>query len=78
LFNLGILSVQSRQYDKAVERFQELVEVNPEHVEGTFYLAVSLAETGKKEEAIRNFNKVKKMSSDPALTASVDEYLAKM
>lgn len=78
LFNLGILSVQSRQYDKAVERFQELVEVNPEHVEGTFYLAVSLAETGKKEEATRVFNKVKKMSSDPALTASVDEYLAKM
>ena len=78
LFNLGILSVQSRQWDKAVERFQELVAVNPEHVEGTFYLAVSLAETGKKEEAIRTFNKVKTMSSDPALTASVDEYLAKM
>lgn len=78
LFNLGILSVQSGQWDKAVERFQELVNVNPEHVEGTFYLAVSLAETGKKEEAIRTFNKVKTMSSDPALTASVDEYLAKM
>nr|WP_256488713.1 tetratricopeptide repeat protein [Pontibacter sp. HSC-36F09] len=78
LFNLGILSVQSGQWDKAAERFQELVTVNPEHVEGTFYLAVSLAETGKKEEAIRTFNKVKTMSSDPALTASVDEYLAKM
>ncbi|MDO6392439.1 tetratricopeptide repeat protein [Pontibacter sp. BT731] len=78
LFNLGILSVQSGQWDKAAERFQELVAVNPEHVEGTFYLAVSLAETGKKEEAIRTFNKVKTMSSDPALTASVDEYLAKM
>lgn len=78
LFNLGILSVQSGQWDKAAERFQELVTVNPEHVEGTFYLAVSLAETGKKEEAIRTFNKVKTMSSDPALAASVDEYLAKM
>ena len=78
LFNLGILSVQSGQWDKAAERFQNLVEVNPNHVEGTFYLAVSLAETGKKEEAIRTFNKVKTMSSDPALTASVDEYLAKL
>jgi tetratricopeptide (TPR) repeat protein len=78
LFNLGILSVQSRQWDKAAERFQNLVEVNPEHVEGTFYLGVSLAEIGKKEEAIRTFNKVKTMSSDPALTASVDEYLAKL
>ncbi|MBD1398548.1 tetratricopeptide repeat protein [Pontibacter sp. JH31] len=78
LYNLGILSVQSRQYDKAVERFRNLVEVNPEHVEGAFYLGVSLAEVGKKEEAIKVFNKVKTMSSDPALAASVDEYLAKL
>lgn len=78
LFNLGILSIQSGQYDKAAERFQHLVEVNPEHVEGNFYLAVSLAETGKTEEAKALFNKVKKMKNDPALVASVDEYLARM
>ncbi|MCC9168285.1 tetratricopeptide repeat protein [Pontibacter harenae] len=78
LFNLGILSIQSNQYDKAAERFQKLVSVNPEHVEGTFYLAVSLAETGQNEEAKRLFNKVKGMSNDPALAASVDEYLAKL
>lgn len=78
LFNLGILSIQSNQYDKAVERFRHLVEVNPKHVEGTFYLAVSLAETGAKEEAKAYFNKVKGMSDDPALEASVDEYLAKL
>lgn len=78
LFNLGILSVQSGQWDKAAERFEELVQVNANHVEGTFYLAVSLAETGKKQQAIEVFNKVKTMSSDPALTASVDEYLAKL
>jgi tetratricopeptide (TPR) repeat protein len=78
LYNLGILSMQSNQYDKAVERFQKLVAINPEHVEGTFYLAVSLAETKHKEEAIALFNKVKTMSNDPALAASVDEYLAKL
>jgi tetratricopeptide (TPR) repeat protein len=78
IFNLGILSIQSKQYDKAVERFRHLIEVNPQHVEGTFYLAVSLAETGKKEEARTYFNKVKGMSNDPALAASVDEYLSKL
>ncbi|MFD3002154.1 tetratricopeptide repeat protein [Pontibacter toksunensis] len=78
LFNLGILSIQSRQYDKAAERFRKLVSVNPSHLEGTFYLAVSLAETGESEEAKALFNKVKGMSSDPALAASVDEYLAKL
>lgn len=78
LFNLGILSLQSNQYDKAAERFRKLVEVNPQHIEGTFYLAVALAETGQKEEAKTLFNKVKGMSNDPALNASVDEALAKL
>ncbi|MBC5775917.1 tetratricopeptide repeat protein [Pontibacter sp. KCTC 32443] len=78
VFNLGILSIQSRQYDKAAERFEHLVKINPEHVEGNFYLAVSLAETGKKEEAKALFNKVKTMKDDPALIASVDEYLARL
>lgn len=78
LFNLGILSIQSQQYDKAAERFEKLVEVNPKHVEGNFYLAVSLAELGKNEEAKALFSKVKQMNDDPALTASVDEYLARL
>ncbi|MHA6249796.1 tetratricopeptide repeat protein [Pontibacter sp. CAU 1760] len=78
LFNLGILSIQSRQYDRAVERFRHLVSVNPKHVEGTFYLAVSLANTDQREEAKALFNKVKDMSDDPALAASVDEELAKL
>ena len=78
LFNLGILSIQSNQYDKAVDRFRQLVAVNPQHVEGTFYLALSLANTGAKDEAKTLFNKVKGMSKDPALSASVDEELAKL
>jgi tetratricopeptide (TPR) repeat protein len=78
IFNLGVLSMQSNQFDKAAERFQHLVTVNPKHVEGTFYLAVSLAQTGKKEQAVATFNKVKQLSKDPALVASVDEELAKL
>ncbi|TXK37258.1 tetratricopeptide repeat protein [Pontibacter qinzhouensis] len=78
LFNLGLLSMQSNQYDKAEERFRKLVSVNPEHVEGTFYLAVSLAKTGRNEEAVTYFNKVKALSNDPDLATSVDEYLAEL
>ncbi|WP_187264465.1 tetratricopeptide repeat protein [Pontibacter beigongshangensis] len=78
VFNLGLLSMQSNQYDKAEERFRKLVSINPEHVEGTFYLAVSLAKTGQNEEAITYFNKVKTLSNDPALATSVDEHLAEL
>ncbi|WP_245590577.1 tetratricopeptide repeat protein [Adhaeribacter aquaticus] len=78
VFNLGILSIQSGQYDKAVERFEHLVEVNPKHVQGNFYLAVSLAQVGKKEEARRVFLNAKKLDADPGFQASIDTELAKL
>lgn len=78
LFNLGILSIQSGQYDKAAERFRHLTEVNPKHVQGTFYLAVSLAQTGKKEEAKQVFNRARKLDADPQFQASIDSELAKL
>lgn len=78
LFNLGILSIQSGQYDKAVERFRHLTEVNPRHVQGNFYLAVSLAETGKKEEARQVFTNARKLDNDPGYLASIDTELEKL
>jgi tetratricopeptide (TPR) repeat protein len=78
LFNLGILSIQSGQYDKGVERFRHLVEVNPKHVQGNFYLAVCLAETGKKEEARQVFTNAKKLDNDPSYLASIDTELEKL
>jgi tetratricopeptide (TPR) repeat protein len=78
LFNLGVLSIQSNQYDKAVDRFRDLLVVNPNHVEGTFYLGVALSETGKKPEAQKAFLKVKELSKEPEVQASVDSYLEKL
>ena len=78
IYNLGLLSMQSNQYDKAVERFQELTKVNPENVNGQFYLGVALAQTGAKADAKAAFQKAKSLSTDPGLTAAVDEQLQKL
>ncbi|WP_246849882.1 MULTISPECIES: tetratricopeptide repeat protein [Rufibacter] len=78
LFNLGVLSIQSNQYEKAVDRFNELLAVNPNHVEGTFYLGVALSETGKKADAQKAFLKVKQISKDPEVQASVESYLQRL
>ncbi|MBD2713905.1 tetratricopeptide repeat protein [Microvirga sp. STR05] len=78
IYNLGLLSMQSNQYEKAVERFRELTKVNPENVNGQFYLGVALAQTGAKEDARKAFQKAKSLSTDPGLTASVDEQLQKL
>lgn len=75
LFNMGILSIQSRQYDKAIERLEKLVQLYPENLQGRFYLGVSYFETGQKQKAKDEFEVVKKQDSDPALQATVDTYL---
>ena len=75
LFNLGILSMQSNQYELAEERFKKLVALNPEHLQAQFFLGVSYFEQGKKQQAKAQFERVKEMDDDPALAATVDNYL---
>ena len=78
IYNLGLLSMQSNQYDKAVERFRELTKVNPDNVNGQFYLGVALAQTGATADAKLALQKAKSLSTDPGLTAAVDEQLQKL
>lgn len=75
IFNLGLLSMQSGQFDKAEERFKKLISINPNHLQGRFYLAVSYLEHGHKEEAIEQLEIVKSLDKDPAIQATVDKYL---
>lgn len=78
LYNLGLLSLQSQQFDKAVERFEALAYSNPDHLEGQFYLAVSYFENGDRDKARTQFEVVKAMDPDPEVAATVDEYLEKL
>lgn len=75
IFNLGILSIQSNQYDKAVGRFEKLVALYPENLQGQFYLGLSYKESGDLEKAREQFEKVKTLDSDPEVQATVDSYL---
>jgi tetratricopeptide (TPR) repeat protein len=78
LFNLGTLSIQSKQYDKAVERFEAIVQKNPSHIEGLFWLGYSYMMMGEKGKAKDAFKKAKKLSKDPQVLATVDNYLKEL
>ncbi|NML66389.1 tetratricopeptide repeat protein [Hymenobacter sp. RP-2-7] len=78
LYNLGILAIQSNQYDRAAERLGQLVQINPNSVEGQFYLGVSLARLRRVAPAEAAFDKAKSLSNDPALAASIEEEMAKL
>lgn len=74
LFNLGLLSMRSNQYGRAIERFRQILINNPTSRKARFYLGVSLAEVGQKDEAKRVLAEVKKQEKDPQILAAVREY----
>lgn len=78
LFNLGILSVQTGQFDKAVGRLEKLVAINPQHMQAQFYLAYSYMQLGKKAKARKHFEQVKALDQDPEVLAAVDTYLEEL
>lgn len=78
LYNMGVMSIWSRQFEKALERFEKLVSIYPNHLEGNFYLGLSCFETGDLEKAKLQFEKVKQMDSNEAVLQAVDEYLGRI
>lgn len=78
IMSLGKLSIQSGQYDKAIERFKQLLEIQKDNLEAKFLLAVSLGETGKKAEAIKLLEKLKTETNDPAVLMQTESYLKQL
>jgi tetratricopeptide (TPR) repeat protein len=78
LFNMGMLAVQSGQYGKAVDWFEKLLAVNADHLQGNMLLGVAYMNQGDKGRARQQFEKVKKMDSDPAVQSAVDSYLQEL
>jgi Flp pilus assembly protein TadD len=72
---MGMLSIQSGQYDRAVGHLDKLLAVNPNHIQGNLLLGVAYMNTDNKEKARQQFEKVKQLDKDPAVQATVDSYL---
>jgi Flp pilus assembly protein TadD len=78
LYNLGILSIQSGQYDKAIGRFEEIIKFEPADANAHFYLGMSYMNKGEKKKARDYFDKAKKLEKDPAFQATVDDYIKEL
>lgn len=78
LINLGLLSIQSGQFNRAVERFENLVSLDSLDFESKLYLGISYLETGRAEEARQLFTEVANAESvDPAVRQASREYLSR-
>lgn len=75
LLNLGILAIQTGQFDRAEEHLGKLVEFYPEHWQGHLLLGAAKLEHGHLEEARSHFEMVKERGDDPALVEAAENYL---
>lgn len=75
VYNMGLLSMRSSQFDKAVQRFERFTQLEPQDPKGWYYLGIALKEAGQNAKAKEAFTKLKTVSTDPQVQASADEYL---
>ncbi len=76
--NLGLFSMKSGQFEKAVGRFKTVVEQRPNEVEPYFYLAESYKQLGQKKEAIAAYEQCKKLMPDPVFAQRIDQYIKEL
>jgi tetratricopeptide (TPR) repeat protein len=78
LFDLGLLSMRSNQFSKAVERFKHIIKNNPANTKAAFYLGVSLARLGRNDEAKQILLQVKEKDKDPAVQEELSKILTEL
>lgn len=78
LFSLGILSIRSNQFAKAVERFKQILKNNPSNSKAALNLGYCLAELDRKQEAQQILEKVLANAKDPQEKAAANEILSKL
>jgi len=78
IYNLGMLSITSGQYEKAIERFETLEKLDPNNPEAHFYLGYCLYELGKTEESKPYFQKVLNLGISGDLVKASEDYLKRI
>ena len=75
--NLGLFSIRSGQYDKAIDRFKTVITHKP-NPEAWFYLASCYESMGMNQESIAAYEKSKELAADPSLSAFVDKKIEEL
>ncbi|MFN8296086.1 MAG: tetratricopeptide repeat protein [Chitinophagales bacterium] len=73
LLALGRLSIQSGQFDKAKERLQKILQLEPQNTEALYFLAITEAQLGHDDEAIRLFEMCKLLVNNKDFNKEIDE-----
>lgn len=72
---LGQLSIRSGQMDKAQERFEKVLSIEPENTEALYFLAEVYKSKGNKQKAIELLEECKRIINNPSFSKEIDEYI---
>lgn len=78
IFTLGMLSIQSGQFDKAQERFERLITIQPFNPEYYFYLGEVYAKGGNTGKAIKTYETCKTLLKDEAAKKEIESLINKL
>ena len=78
IYTLGMLSIQSGQLDKAQQRFEKLVSLQPFNPEFYFYLGEVYAKLGESKKAIATYEKCKTLLSDKEAKKEIETLINKL
>ena len=72
---LGRMSIQSGQFDKAVNRFETILKQEPENKEAMYFLAQAYEGKGDKKKAIELLEKCKEIVNNPDFSKDIDQQI---
>ncbi|MET4081266.1 tetratricopeptide (TPR) repeat protein [Pedobacter sp. UYP30] len=75
--NLGLFSIKSGQFDKAIPRFKTVIATSPTP-EAYFYLATAYENLDRNKEAIAAYLESKKLAADPSLASFIDKKVTEL
>ena len=72
-FMLGLGGIESRQFDKAIERLSRVIRNQPDNLEAVLALAEAYEQIGQKTEAVRWYTTGKKLAINQELAREIDQ-----
>lgn len=78
ILQLGLFSITSQQYSKAIERFNQILRIDSSKIYMYVYLGDTYIAMGDKLNAINNYEKYKSQVKDTLVKKDIEEYIKKL
>ena len=77
-FHMGLFSIQSGQFEKAISRFEKVVSIDSQITDALFYLGLAHYNIGNKDKAISSFESYQVSGNNNELLSETDKYIKEL